>query len=63
MCKITHEVAMTWVVSRSRSGCGVIRFKPCNGGAVGHPSAEGRRLAFRHKLFLDSSFPKKLHYK
>ncbi len=34
-------------MSRSRSGCGVIRLEPCNGGAVGHPSAEGRRLALR----------------
>ena len=40
-------------MSLPRSGCGVIRLEPCNGGAVGHPSAEGRRLAFRLKLLLE----------
>ncbi len=57
MCKITHVVAITWVAGdesfQTRSGCGVIRLEPCNGGAVGHPSAEGRRLAFRLKLLLE----------
>ena len=40
-----------WVMRRSRSGCRVIRAERCNGGAVGHPSAEVRRLTFRRNPF------------
>ena len=40
-----------WVMRRSRSGCRVIGAEPCNGGAVGHPSAEVRRLTFRCNSF------------
>ena len=55
MCKITHEVAIPWVVGDEsfQKRLRVIRLEPCNGGAVGHPSAEGRRLAFRRKLLLE----------
>ena len=43
-----------WVVGDEtfQSGCRVIRAEPCNGGAVGHPSPEGRWLAFRRNLFV-----------
>jgi hypothetical protein len=37
-------------MSRSRSGCRIIRVEPCNGGVVGHPSPECRWLVFRRKV-------------
>jgi hypothetical protein len=55
---VTHEDSKEqsirradWLMSRSRSGCKVIRVEPGIGGVVGHPGPGGKRLEFRRKVF------------